>query len=232
MPDVEKGVEGPIKASIDHMYLHERTERFHEARHNPPYLVMTEHRHGRCWAYQVPNKGIHDKANWLPARIVQDLDNNGLKGAKIQLKSDQEPSIVNIQTAVQEIRPGMVIPTNSPLGESQCNGRVENTMRRIQEKAKALRHQLEYHIKCKVPDEAPIKSWLLKWADELLSKYSTGDDGETPYERIRQESCAVPIAPFGETVMYLPLTTVKRSKGEPVKREGVFLVTNETTEDH
>ena len=229
VPDIETG-KGPTKVSIDYMYLHERSGRSQE-KHNPPYMVMIEHRHGRCWAYQVPNKGVHDRANWLPTRIVQDLDNNGMKDAKIQLKSDQEPSIVNVQIAVQDIRPGMVIPTNSPVGESQCNGRVENTIRRIQEKTRALRHQLEHNIKCRIPDDSPIMSWLVKWAAELLSKYAAGDDGRTPYERIRQESCAVPIAPFGETVMYLPLTTVKRSKGEPVKKTGIYLGTNERTEE-
>ena len=167
----------------------------------------------------------------MPRRMVQDLDNNGLRDAKIQLNSDQEPSIMNVQAAAQEIRPGMVVLTNSPVGESQCNGRVENAIRRIQEKARVLRHQLENGIKCKVPDDAPIMSWLVKWAAELLSKYAPGDDGRTPYERIRQETCVVPIAPFGETVMYLPLTIVKRSKGEPVKQMGVYLGTNERTEE-
>ena len=113
------------------MYLHERIGKHRETTHNPPHLVMVEHRHGRCWAYKVPNKGIHDKANWLSRRIIQDLDNNGLKDAKIQLKTDQEPAIVNLQTEIQELRSGRVIPTNSPVGESQCNGRVENTIRRI-----------------------------------------------------------------------------------------------------
>ena len=105
---------------------------------------MIEYRHGRCWAYLVSNKGVNDKANWLPRRMVQDLDNSGLRNAKIQLKSDQEPSIINMQTAVQEIFPGMVVLTNSPVGESQCNGRVENAIKRTQEKARTLRHPVQY----------------------------------------------------------------------------------------
>ena len=228
---MDNGLEGPIKVSMDYMYLHERTNKYKETKHNPPHLILVEHRHGRCWAYQVPNKGVHDKASWLPRRIVQDLDNNGLEDAKIQLKSDQVPSIVKLQTAVQEIRPGMVIPTNSPVAESQCNGRVENIIRRVQEKVRTLRHQLESNIRYKISDDAPIMSWLVRWAAELLSKYFPGGDGRIPYERIRQESCAVPIAPFGESVMHLPLTTVKRNKGEPVKKMGVYLGTNERTEE-
>ena len=77
-----------------------------------------------------------------------------MKDAKIQFKSDQEPAIVNLQTEIQELRSGMVIPTNSPVGESQCNGHVENTIRRIQENVRALGHLLECGIKCKVFDNA------------------------------------------------------------------------------
>ena len=118
-------------------------------------------------------------------KIIQDLDNNGLKYSKIQFKSDQEPATVNVQTMIQELRPGMVITTNSPVGESQCNGRVENAIRRIQEKTRVLRHQVEYGIGCKLPDDSPRMSWMIRWAAELLSKYSPGKDGRIAHERIR-----------------------------------------------
>ena len=231
VPDVGNNIEGPIKVSMDYMYLYERTNKNGESKHNPPHLIVIEHLHGRCWAHQVPNKGVHDKAHWLPRKVVQDLDNKGMKDAKIQLKSDQEPAIINVQTMIQEIRPGMVITTNSLVGESQCNGRVENAFRRAQEKVRALKHQVESGIKCRVLEDAPIMSWMVRWAAELLSKYAPGEDGRTPYERIRHEICAVPIAPFGEMVLYLPFTTVKRNKGDPVKRMGIYLGTNDRTEE-
>ena len=193
-------------------------------------MIMIEHRRGRCWAYQVPNKGVPDEAHWLPEKMVQDLDNIGLMHETIQMKSDQEPSIITVQKPIQELRPN-VIPTNSPVRESECNGRVENTIRRVQEKVRTLRHQLEQGIGDKIPDDAPIMSWLVRWAAELISKYATGDDGRTPYERVRLESCAIPLVPFGETVMYLPLQIAIGSKGEPAKKQGVWLGTIERTEE-
>ena len=102
--DVERGIEGPTKLSMDYMYLHERADDKRGERTNPPYLVVIEHKHGRVWTYQVPNKGVMGGAHWLPKRFVSDWDNNGMKNVVIQLKSDQEPSIVNIQSAVQEAR--------------------------------------------------------------------------------------------------------------------------------
>ena len=55
--------------------------------------------------------------------------------------------MVSLQAAVQSIRPKEVIPVNSPVGESESNGRVENAIRRVQEKSRVLRHQLEENMK-------------------------------------------------------------------------------------
>ena len=229
VPDVDTGV-GPIKVSSDYMYMHERKGKYREAAYNPPHMVMIEHSKGRCWAYRVPNKGVLEDAYWLLKRMVQDLDNMGLRHHKIRLKSDQEPAIISVQRAIQEMRPN-VIPTNSLVGESECNGRVENTIRRIQEKVRVLRHQVEQGIKERIFDNAPIMAWLVRWAAELLSKYPFGDDGRIPFERIRNEACAVPLVPFGETIMHLPLQTASGSKGDPIKRQGVWLGTVERTEE-
>ena len=229
--DVDADQTGPVKLSMDYMYLHDRRGQYKEERWNPPHMVVTEHRHGRVWAHRVPNKGIHRDASWLPRRIVQDLDNSGMQNVKIITKSDQEPAIVDVQTAMQELRPDKMIPTNSPIGESESNGRAENSIRRVQEKVRTLRHHVEHKAKMKIPDDAPLVAWLVRWAAELISKYSRGDDGKSPYERLRGEPSKVPLVPFGERVLYLPMKTVKRPKGEPAKRVGIWLGINERTEE-
>ena len=114
VPDIDTG-NGPTKVSMDYMYLHERKGKYKETTHNPPHMVMIEHTKGRCWAHRVPNKGILDEAHWLPERMIQDLDNAGMRHTKIPLKSDQEPAIVSVQQVVQDTRPE-VIPTNTPVG--------------------------------------------------------------------------------------------------------------------
>ena len=53
--DTEKG-DGPTKVSLYYMYFHERIGQFREISHNPPYLVVVEHRYGRCWTHQVLDK--------------------------------------------------------------------------------------------------------------------------------------------------------------------------------
>lgn len=221
----------PGHISMDYMYLHDRTGEFSDNKFNPPYLVVVEHRYGRVWAYPVPNKGPHDEAGWLPARFVQDWSDFGFKEVKVQLETDQEPAMVSLQSAIQELRPKEVIPVNSPVGESECNGRTENAIRRVQEKARVLRHQLECNMKRRVPETSSVVAWLVKWASELLSKYSCGDDGRSPYERLHGEKCVTPLVPFGEAVLYLPMKTVRRDKGDGAKRPRLWLgIINRTQE--
>ena len=172
VPDVERGMEGPTKISMDYTYFHERGDNKRVEQANPPYLVVIEHKHGRIWTYQVHNKGVMGGAHWLPKRFDSNWDNNGMKNADIQLKSDQEPSIVNIQPAVQEVRERAVIFINSPVGESECNGRVENAIGWVQEKVRVLKHQIESNTKQKLHSDPPIMPWLVRWAAEFISKYA------------------------------------------------------------
>ena len=109
---------------------------------NPLHLVMIEHKYGRGWAYRVLNKGIHKEASWLPRKLLQELDNNGLQDMRLIVKSDQEPAIVDVQIAMHELRLDRIIPINSPVGESESNGRVKNFIRRVQEKIRTLRHHV------------------------------------------------------------------------------------------
>ena len=57
VPDVDKDVDGHVEISMDYMYLRERVGRYKEGKHNPPYFVVVEHRHGRVWVYQIQNRG-------------------------------------------------------------------------------------------------------------------------------------------------------------------------------
>ena len=86
-------------------------------------------------------------------------------------------------------------------------------------------------MKTTIPDDAPIMFRMVRWTAELISKYAPRDDGRTPFQRIRNETCMTPLVPFGETVMYLFLQTAKSSKGEPAKKPGVSLGTIERTEE-
>ena len=68
VPVTESG-QGPMKLFMDYMYLHERRSAQREAAENPLHMIMVDHKHGRCWAYRVPNNGVLENVCWLPERI-------------------------------------------------------------------------------------------------------------------------------------------------------------------
>lgn len=96
---------------------------------------------------------------------------------------------------------------------------------------RTLRSQVEGNIKQKIRDNPPIMAWFVRWAVELISKYTIADDGKSPYERIRQDRCVTPLVPFGETVLYLPLKKVRRSKGDTAMKCGIWLGVIERIEE-
>ena len=83
VPDIDRGIIGPTKISMDSMYLHDRGDHKKNEQANPPNLVVVEHKHGRVWAYQVPNKGIMGGSHRLPRWLGSDWDNCGMKEATI-----------------------------------------------------------------------------------------------------------------------------------------------------
>ena len=88
VPDTEIG-DGPTKVFVDYMYIHDRIGRYREIQHNPFYLVIVQHTCGRCWTYQVPNKGVHEYAIMRVTRVISEM---GL--VQFRYRSDKEPSIV------------------------------------------------------------------------------------------------------------------------------------------
>ena len=70
---------------------------------------------------------------WIAGKIKDDIEEFGYGGAPVRIKSDQEPAIVDVQRAVIAMRGNaLTIPVNSPVGDSQSNGRVENAIKKFQ----------------------------------------------------------------------------------------------------
>ena len=167
--------------------------------------MMVDHESGRVWSYALKDKSILTGEGWIQRRIVRDLENAGHKEIRLRLKSDQEASVVALQAEVQRLRTGRTIPINSPVGESESNGRVENGIKRIQDKTRTLKSHVEGETGLKVDDLEDFMTWMVRWAGELVTKYCTGKGGKTPHERPKGQPTSKPLAQFGESVMYLPL---------------------------
>ena len=85
------------------------------------------------------------------------------------IKGGQEISIVALQHDVQRLRDAKTIPVNSPVGESECNGRVENTIRRVQDKARTLKSHIDAETGLESDKLSDLMSWIVRWSGELIA---------------------------------------------------------------
>ena len=85
---------------------------------------MVNHEDGGVFSYATPSKGIQGDAYWVPKRRAKDIDNCGTQEVPVQVKSDQGPSTTSVQDEVRYFRKARTICINSPVGESECNGRA------------------------------------------------------------------------------------------------------------
>ena len=126
-----------------------------------------------------------------------------------------------------------VILENSPVGESQANGRVENAIERVQGQIRAIRLDLEDCIKEKLDHDHPLWPWLIEYAGQTIHMFQVNrDDGLTASQRIRGKAAMSPQAKFGDKVLYKPMKTVKLDKSEAKWRYGAWVGTIEHTSEH
>ena len=107
---------------------------------------------------------------------------------RILLKCDQEPAIVAFREAVKAALADEkieVVPEESPVGESQSNGEVENAVRMIKAQVRKLRLSLESRYKTKLRENHPIIPWLVAEAAEAINRFTAPP---TPYAA---RSCAL-----------------------------------------
>ena len=100
-------------------------------------LVSEDLATGGIRAHLVLAKGNGDP--WIAGKIKDDIEEFGCVGAPVRIKSDQEPAIADVQRAVIAKRgsaPTLIV--NSPVGDSQPNGLVENAIKKVRNMVKTI----------------------------------------------------------------------------------------------
>ena len=119
------------------------------------------------------------------------------------------------------------------MGESQCNGLAEVTVKEVQKQIRKLKNQLENDCTQKIEPESPVWPWLVRYAGQVIHTFKIHKiDGRTSRERIRGNP-SIPIIPkFGESVYYKPAKTIKIPKAENRWNEGIWLGFIDKTNEH
>ena len=199
-------------------------------------LVIKDFKHKSIWAYPVEGKGVA-AAEWLVAQVIEDLDTCGLDGCHMVVKSDQEPSIVEVQKEIAEFRRragvGGTALENSRVGDSQSNGRVERAIEELGGLIRTYKSSLESRLGRKVSLTHPAVPWMIKHAANVINCFVIRACGKTSFERIKGRRCIEPIAEFGEIVFFRPAKTKREKEHKDSWRdrfaEGVWLGTNMRT---
>ena len=156
---------------------------------------------------------------------------------KRQLWEEMQEFVRTIKTdtgrvEVKELTEPQVVLEQSPVGESQSNGRVESAIGRVKGQIRALKLDVEANYKTKLSDSHPIWPWLIEYAAQTLHVFgATREDGLSPAQRIRGKTAQGPRARIGEKVVYKHMKTVRpESDTEQKMRYAIGLGVKEHTE--
>ena len=134
-------------------------------------------------AHLVLAKGNGDP--WKAGKIKDDIEEFGYGGALVRIKSDQEPAIVDVQRAVIAKRGSApAIPVNSPVGDSQSNGRVENAIKKVRNMVATILSSLESKLGIRVTRDHPVCPWMFEGTADLSSSVDS-------WFKVKQKHCAI-----------------------------------------
>ena len=118
-------------------------------------------------------------------------------------KGDQEPALKLVMDRMAALTGDQVIIKNSPVGESQSNGDIENAASQVQGMFRICRSNLETRYKRNVDGDRPALKWMPRCASLQMFRFSKGSDGMTPYRRLKGKDFDKNMADYGEGVHWL-----------------------------
>ena len=94
-------------------------------------LVLKETMCDSVWAYALKSNSVAEDP-WIADQIVDDLNTIGMSRNRIIVKTDQEASIVELQTEIARRKSDIGTSLgNSKVGDSNSNGKAERAIRDV-----------------------------------------------------------------------------------------------------
>ena len=131
---------------LDYFFMSREDE---EACKNP-LLVMADERSGSRYARAVGVKGLGEanSMDWLiedMSAILKSWGHAGGTGGEIIIKSDGEPALLAVRSAVMKYHGGVIIPESPAKGEKAENGLIEEAGKTVREFVCTFISQIEHH---------------------------------------------------------------------------------------
>ena len=192
------------------------------------------------YAFMIDNE-VMERVVWDETKdtvfVSDDLATEGIRARLVSVKGNGEleksrTTSKNLDTAVRLLvssriknqrfltssdckrSNALTIPVNSPVGDSQSNGRVENAIEVVRNVVKTIFSSLESRWGVRVARDHPVHPWVFEWAADLITKYEhVGDLGKTAVQLIGGSKSSRNTAQFGEKILYIPLTLSGHHRG-------------------
>ena len=193
-------------------------------------LVIRCYQSKNIFGHVIPCKGV-DEDLFTVKLVVQAVAWMG--HVRVIMKSDNEASLLamvnrallSIKCDVQGIEAATT--EQSQAYDSQSNGGTELGVKILRGHFRTLKLCLEARIGRSVPVDHPVITWLLEHSALLHGVCVRGEDGSTPWARVRGRNFGQRLVGFGEKIYWKPPLRgpqhdVQGNMG-PRLMEGVFL---------
>ena len=127
---------------------------------------------------------------------------------RMVLKSDSEPSIRALVTAVQKEWAGdsrnfqrQLIPRTSPVDDHASNGAVEAMVHSLGGLTRTSKVALEEALGVSILPTSPILPWLVRHQSYLRNRFVVRSSGRTPVEELTMSKFQSPLINFAEAVL-------------------------------
>ena len=202
--------------SMDYVFMGDSET---SAEHNP-ILASYDNATDNIQVYVTRRKGA---VIWLPRAMNADLEAIGYGGCRVSLKSDQEKAVLEVKRALAGERSSPTSMLESPVRESQANGKMERAVLKWSGHLRTLKLALEDNIGSKIGARSHAFDWLCHWSATSLNRYHIGSDGKTAMARVTGTQCSRTIAEFGEQVLIKHSGKQRKNKAESQWEECTFL---------
>ena len=205
---------------MDHCFLGSSEEE-EESAHQNPFLILFDNATEAIFAVAVPSKATKP---WIVEFVKSVLYELGYGQLKIAIKCDQARELQELRRAVANSRTVATVPIDVPVRESKANGGMERAVRTWSGQFRTLKSHFEYETKTRIPLHHPLLQWMAWWAAGIYNRFAVRHHGRTAHEYATGHKTKLPVACFGETVLWRQ----KRTKADLNKHdveysEGLFL---------
>ena len=126
----------------------------------------------------------------------------GYDGKKLVLKSDQQSLVNAVSVRVAQKREGETFFEHSPVRSSGSHGIIERSVKDVHGQIRSMKSAIDERINTDLSGSSNVLCWLVEFAALLISRYSVGHDGKTPYERVKGRKSNMFGFESGERVLF------------------------------